>query len=140
MTEREIAERLRKAADHSASIDRVVAELKAIADELDPHRPEPGTVVWWQDDEGLGDPVLGQVNDIGVIMLFGTRETVRMESVKWWPARIAGPMQDIVDIPPTNIWGYIGELHIKVYAPQADVVFSDVIITRDEAARRETER
>ena len=68
---------------------RLSKMLQAQADELDPPLPNPGTVVWWQDAEGLGDPALGQFNDLGRIEFFGTTHTVPPDRVKYWPARIA---------------------------------------------------
>lgn len=65
------------------------------ADDLDPSTP--GTIVWWQDTEGLSDPALGQVNEFGYIEMFGTSKGLDMDEVKWWPARIAGPGQVAVD-------------------------------------------
>ena len=133
MTEREIADRIRATLTVHSDPD-----LARLANELDPPRPEPGTVVWWQDDEGLGDPVLGQVNDLGFIELFGTKDKASIYSVKWWPARIAGPMQEIVDIPPVSEWpDDVGSITQRMIPHRSRT--SHTIITRDEAARREAE-
>jgi len=89
MTNKEIAERLRKMSVSIAGRDMPMA-IEAFADELDPSGPDPGTIVWWQDTEGLSDPVLGQVNEYGFIEMFGTGKALDRWEIKWWPARIAG--------------------------------------------------
>lgn len=82
MTNKEIAAVLRRGqAD----------EQQKLADELDPPRPEPGTVVWWQDTEGLSDPTLGMVNEFGCIEIFGTTKELEFDEVTWKPARILAP-------------------------------------------------
>ena len=88
MTNKEIAERLRKMSVSIAGRDMPMA-IEAFAGELDPPLPNPGTVVWWQDAEGLGDPVLGQFNELGCIEPFETTQTVHPDCVKYWPARAA---------------------------------------------------
>ena len=141
MTHKEIAKRLRGLIDATSNGIVLSESIQRIADELDPPRPEPGTVVWWQDDEGLGDPALGQVNEHGCIEMFGTIRELELSEVKWWPVRIAGPMQEIVDIPPLREWPDNADyaelrLHYGRGEMTTNVRFG---ITRDEAARRQAE-
>ena len=139
MTDKERAERLRKVATAPTLTIEGRQALVEVADELDPPRPEPGTVVWWTDDEGLGDPVLGQIDAYGHIELFGTTDTVIARDVKWWPACIAGPMQEIVGIPPVKDWPEDSETLITLFEGEKRAHRHRDVITRAEAARRETE-
>ena len=137
MTNKEIAERLRDMSNRIGSLTQ--SSLAELADELDPPLPEPGTVVWWQDDEGLGDPTLGQVNEHGCIEMFGTIRELELSEVKWWPARIAGPMQEIVDIPPVSEWPEDSETLTTLFEGEKRALRYRDVITRTEAARREAE-
>ena len=102
MTDKEIAERLRDMSNRIGSLTQ--ASLTELADELDPPRPEPGTVVWWRDAEGLGEWSLGQINNNRKVEFFGAWKELDLEAVQIKPARIAKPMQEIVDIPPVSEW------------------------------------
>ena len=140
MSDHERAAQLRELADGGVMAAETRKVLWAIADELDPPRLAPRMLVWWQDAEGLGDPVLGQLNDYGMIELFGTTDTVRPRSVKWWPARIAGPMQEIVDIPPVSEWGSsTHQFAVDGYELNSPRTRRLLTITRAEAERREAE-
>ena len=137
MTHKEIAERLRDMSNRVGSLTQ--SSLAELADDLDPPRPEPGTVVWWRvaaDDKWR----LGCVLNYGIVPVDNLLACWNWDfkGLEYKPARIAGPMQEIVDIPPVSEWprganavnavyetGYIGTTYIGE------------IITRDEAARRE---
>ena len=134
MMHKEIAQRLREL-DETGNWGGV----QALADELDPPLPEPGTVVWWQDFERLGDPVLGRFNDLGRIELFGSTQLINPASVKYWPARILGSGEVAVDVPPVSGWPNWAEaMEWRFISP---VTFHDrPFITRTEAERLEAER
>ena len=141
MTNKEIADRIRATLTvHSDP------ELAKLADELDPPRPEPGTVVWWR----------GSVDDtwhLGCVVVYGIVPADNINAcwnwgfkgLEWKPARIAGPMQEIVDVPPVSEWlvdavdmtlswnRRVRDGKVPVPIPYK------TIITRDEAARREAE-
>ena len=87
MTERQIADRIRATLTvHSDP------ELARLADELDPTRPEPGTVVWWRySGNHKYDWHLGECQDYGIEQ-FGTNDIAKWSDVEYKPARIAGPM------------------------------------------------
>ena len=93
MTDKEQAQAWRELALEFRGEGRLsVAEMiNARADRLDPPLPRPGTVVWWQDTEGLSDPTLGQVNEHGRIEMFGAVRCLELHEVKWWRARILEP-------------------------------------------------
>ena len=138
MTEREIADRIRATLTVHSDPD-----LARLADELDPPRPEPGTVVWWSHANDTGSQYLGYVVDRGIASLHHPESVrdnyvVEWDNIEWKPARIAGPMQEIVDIPPTREWDD-NDLDIRVFIPGTEIMYHRVTITRDEAARREAE-
>jgi len=143
MTNKEIVERLRKMSVSIAGRDMPTAmAIEAFANELDPPRPEPGTIVWWQDAEDLSDPVLGQANEYGFIEMFGTGKALDWREIKWWPARIAGPMQEIVDIPPVSEWPMAATDIQMFYVDKNRHFLSPFgpigrVITRDEAVHKE---
>ena len=140
---REVADWVLEHADIEPQIQVRLSKLvRDYADELYPPRPTPGTIVWWQDTEGLSDPVLGQVTEYGFIEMFGTRKALGRREVKWWPARIAGPMQEIVDIPPVREWPMSATAIQMFYVDKNRRFLSPVgaigrVITRDEAAHKE---
>ena len=149
MTNEERAQAYRAVADwvleHPGIEPQVQVRLSKMirdkADEIAPPRPTPGTIVWWQDTEGLLDPELGQVNKYGFIEMFGTGKALGRREVKWWPACIAGLMQQIVDIPPVIEWPKTATaIHLFYGSMDARFICSiGRVITRDEAARREEE-
>jgi len=129
MTNKEIAERI-DIAMGSTEYDGhggIFHQLRTLRNELDPSLPNPGTVVWWQDTEGLSDPTLGQVNEYRFIEMFGTSTVLDRRDVKWWPARIAGP--DEVVIPLEIARNCCGNSTAAEYMQDE--------IRRAEAARRE---
>ena len=142
---REVADWLLEHADIEPQIQVRLSKLvRDYADELDAPRPTPGTIVWWQDTEGLSDPGLGQVNEYGFVEMFGTGKSLDRREIKWWPARIAEPGQEIVDIPPVSEWPMTATDIQMFYVDRNRRFLSPVgaigrVITRDEAARREEE-
>ena len=136
MTEREIADRIRATLTVHSDLD-----LWRLADELDPPRPKPGTVVWWRwtnrkCERGWS---IGQVADNGrgvCIDIYSFKVSAEWRYIEWKPARIAGPMQEIVDIPPVSEWpDDVGSITQRMIPHRSRT--SHTIITRDEAARRE---
>jgi hypothetical protein len=103
MTEKEIADRLRDIADNAADAD---VELRMLADELDP-RPEPGTAVWFTLGENDPDPPeLGIVTKSRVHVIDADGFVHSMAEVRIKPARVLGPRQVAVDVPPVAEWGH----------------------------------
>ena len=101
MTKKETAERLRKL-DETGNWGGV----QALADTLDPPRPEPGTVVWvrWSDSQQWR---LAEVDETGGVELFGTVADFPLEELEWKLARILAP--DEVSIPIGVAKAIIGE-------------------------------
>ena len=127
---REVADWVLEHADIEPQIQVRLSKLvRDYADELDPPLPEPGTVVWWQDTEGLSDPVLGQVSEYGFIEMFGTGKALDRREIKWWTARIAWP-EDVI-IPLDIARNCCGNSTAAEYMQDE--------IRRAEAARREAE-
>ena len=140
MTEREIAKRLRGVAKAPTLNIEGRRELTLIADELDPPRPEPGTVVWWRDAEGLGEWSLGQIHNTRKVEFFGAWKELDLEAVQIKPARIAKPMQEIVDIPPVSEWPEYALTYYAAFMDAGEAIDPVIILTREEAGRREAER
>ena len=141
MTHKEIAERLRDLIDGTSNGIVLSESIQCIADDLDPPLPEPGTVVWWRDAEGLGEWSLGQINNNRKVEFFGACKELDLEAIQIKPARIAGPMQEIINIPPVSEWpGNAGQI-LAMYCTVTSARVAPLIqvITRDEAARREAE-
>ena len=139
MTNKETAERLRKLIDGTSNGIVLSEAIQNIADELDPPRPEPGTVVWWRDAEGLGEWCLGQINNNRKVEFFGAWKELDLEAIQIKPARIAGPMQEIVDIPPVKDWPEYALTYYAAFMDAGEAIDPVIILTRDEAARREAE-
>ena len=135
MTEREIAKRLRGVAKAPTLNIEGRRELTFIADELDPPQGyEPGTVF----EDAVGRRVFyterGWIDADG--LLIGDTEYPPLVNMK--PARIAGPMQEIVDIPPVSEWpDDVGSITQRMIPHRSRT--SHTIITREEAERREAE-
>ena len=142
---REVADWLLEHGDIEPQIQvRLSKMIRDHADELELPRPAPGTVVWWHDTEGLSDPVLGQANEYGFVEMFGTSKALDRREIKWWPARIAGLMQQIVDIPPVSEWPLTATAIQMFYVDKTRRFLCPVgsigrVITREEAARKERE-
>ena len=136
MTDKEMAKAYREAAKalEREKCHRSADWLNDKADRLDPPLPRPGTVVWWQDTEGLSDPTLGQVNEHGRIEMFGAVRCLELHEVKWWRARTLAPGQVAVaqeileDAERVIAWG----------EPEPKLVLQRVqdALNRDTEARR----
>ena len=148
MTEKEIVNQLRTLAQNPAidatdriELDHIADKYDPISDKYDPPRPEPGTVVWFPIDEECGvvaDNGRGVYTSCGELVPWASLQ----EGTK--PARIAGPLQEIVDIPPVNEWPLTATAVQMFYVDKTRRFLCPVgaigrVITRDEAARREVE-
>jgi hypothetical protein len=79
--------------------------LRQEADKLDPKidpKVEPGTVVWWRMDGGEWQ--------IGIVsahmqIIDSELDAYEFDEVRWKPARILGPRQIAVDVPPVDVEG-----------------------------------
>ena len=138
MTNKEIADRLRDLIDGTSNGIVLSEAIQRIADDLDPPRPEPGTVVWWRYLTG-SLWFLGTVNNSGVVQQFGTSESPHWSQIEYKPARIAGPMQEIVDIPPVSEWPEYALTYYVAFMDAGEAIDPVIILTRAEAARREAE-
>ena len=142
MTEKKVADKIREIANAPTLSIEGRRELTRLANELDPPRPEPGTVVWWR----------GSVVDtwhLGCAVVYGIVPADNINAcwnwdcrgLEWKPARIAGPMQETATIPPLDQWPEDSE-----YCEVA-IVFDghtnsrrvQHAIDRKEAERREAE-
>ena len=105
MTNKEIADRLRGMVGRKyidmPGLDQAV---RSFADELDPPRPEPGTVVWWRyktaDDEEFWK--LGEVHIDGWVYAFGSTAPRLWKEIEYKPARILGPDEVAVEVTPNE--------------------------------------
>ena len=134
MTNKEIAERLRHVASGDPGLVTIEKDtLKKLADELDPPPLAPGTVVQFTES-----------GDYGIIGSFGhihTQHSAITDPRPYKPARIAGQMQEIVDIPPVSQWPRGASAVNAVYETDyIGTTYIGEIITRTEAARREADQ
>ena len=141
MTNAEIAHRLRCLMDVYGDM----GELQHLANELDPPKPEPGAAVWYWLDEDDGP-------HIGVVEENTARSWARtqwggfadLDECRWEPARILGPRQVAVDIPPTSEWWSSWDYVDIQYVPRDRVRYpfgavTLYTLTREEAGRMEAE-
>ena len=143
MTNKEIADRLRGLIDATSNGIVLSEYIQRIADELDPPRPSPGTVVWWRHiprDGVIVDWTTGVVvpdNKAGIYSQYGW---YAWDEIEYKPARIAGPMQEIIDIPPVSEWPEKTD-DVNIWAQYTSGLRGEVLkrITRAEAKRREAE-
>jgi hypothetical protein len=138
MNAKEIAERLRAIADKPLMIHDPRAELSSLANELDPPRPEPGTVVWWQVrcDEPLALGFVGY--DERVYAKDGTSYPI-YSLIVIKPARILAPDEVAIKVPPVSEWPETSDcLEACFYSwPKNGLKTGLTIITRAEAERME---
>ena len=140
MTNKEVAERLREIAEYG---EGPYTRLSQLADEIDPPRPEPGTVVWWRvtaDDKWH----LGCVVDYGIVPADKVNACWNWDvnGLEWKPARILAPNEMAVQVRPVSMWP-IGAKEADLRWHYGDGIMprcSNVSITRTEAARMEAER
>lgn len=133
MTNKEIAKRLRHIVDYHLD----TTTINSLADELDPPKPEPGTVVWylalWDDVWHMG---IVEENDRGYARTqWGG--VVDLDEIEWKPARILRPRQVAVDVPPLSEWPK-GSLVMEaaITGGERDIWVAE-LITRQEAKRME---
>ncbi len=146
MTHKEIAERLRGIAEREGVPYRqTIRGLNAIelANELDPPKPERGSVVWWSCWDGPWTIGLMHMDGSDIIVR-DDGSHVNIDEVKWKPARICAPDEVPVKILPVSEW--------PQDASELALVFWDSFyrddpdsepewrIARDEAERMEAER
>jgi hypothetical protein len=142
MTEKQIADKLRYVAEYNLSY----THLTDLADELDPPRPEPGTVVWWTDANELSKWSLGIVVSRRQIEILGSTARLSLDSVKWKPVRIARPGQVVVDVPPVRDWDSGANEIWLAWQPCRDnfrrfpIIYTGTKITRAEAEHMEGEK
>jgi hypothetical protein len=133
MDEKQLAERLRDIANNAADAD---VELRLLADELDPPKPEPGTVVLWRMDGGEWQTGIVSVH----MQIFDADlDAYEFYEVQWKPARILGPRQVAVDVPPIKYWDPMVE-SFGVYTEYEDISdpsYYAHVISREEAERME---
>ena len=110
MMNKEIAERLR---DMTNRIGSLTAEsLKELADELDPPKPEPGTVVWWRwvgSNQRMYERT-GHFRGDGVVDAYG--DFHRDFAVECKPAHILAQDEVAVKVPPVSEWGYADKIYV----------------------------
>jgi hypothetical protein len=142
MTNKEIAEKLRHVADYNLSY----AHLRDLANELDPPRPEPGTVVWYkftrEPEWSLKERWrLGIVTVEGDALWTVTHDLVLLCDVEYKPARILADDEVAVKVPPVSEWPQGANAIVWEYNfPHRPSDRSGMVITRAEAEAREAGR
>jgi len=132
MTHKQIAEIIRRGQED---------ELNSLANELDPPKPETGTVVWWKRHD-YTKWNLGYVADrqYGVVPLndeIGFDDYyLPWADVEWKPARILD--DDEVAIPVEELIGVRKDISNGRYRDVSD--WAKYYIDREEALRMERER
>ncbi len=139
MTNEERAAKLRDLAESEVMNATVRKALWAMADDMSPPKPEPGTVVWWRYREKYGDGKwrFGEVGSDGFLYTFGSTAPRPWEQIEWKPATILQPGQVAVDVPPTHEWGH-RTTDVEIVLRYWDVQTKDheeraCLITRAEA-------
>ena len=148
MTDKERAAVYRELADGEIADSMLTKHrLRQMANELDPPRPEPGENLPYSSKflfvrpKGTDErfrPALMQRGGIFVDQYSG--HALALSDFEWKPARIAGPMQELVDIPPVREWPVLAtSIHMHYYMNPKNGNVSDIcrVITRAEAERRE---
>lgn len=105
MTHKEIAGRLREIADARTYTMHTRQAVRNLADTLDPPRPKFDEMVWcrWVDGNPYKEWWLGLVGNDGVYS-FGDDRPAEWDDIEWKPARILGPGQVAVNVPPVREW------------------------------------
>lgn len=108
MTHKEIAKRLRGLviAARNQHQYQTADRMEELADELDPGRPEPGTVVWciWFDNDEpvnrlfLSESDAREYKDSNPCLITGMVAPLRL------PTRILAPGEVAVKVPPVSEW------------------------------------
>lgn len=111
-------------------------EQRKLADELDPPRPEPGTVVWWRYKEGTYW-WLAEIAKDGKGLRWPSR-TIPFEEIEWKPVRILAPDEVAVKVPPVSEWPPLSVgLALMYYPDNGHHEGYKRLITRAEAERME---
>ena len=142
MTNKEIAERLREIATARAFTMENRQAVEDIADTLDPPRPEPGTVVWWNYDRAKHDLEwkIGIVTDDGLLIVAADGDKHFLHHTITKPARILAPDEVAVKVPPVSEWPEWAQDIEWRYGGEVGCTLHRPIITRDEAERMEAKR
>jgi hypothetical protein len=134
MTHKEISERLREIADARAYTMETRQAVRELADELDPPRPEPGTVVWWRFDDTDWEP--GIVFDKSSIVDKDSELISFDQGIECKSARILGPYEVAIDKSSAFIIMHTLTKHgYKTFAGEVGRT-----IARAEAMRMEAEQ
>jgi hypothetical protein len=104
MTHKQIANRLREIIQGEGP--RPYTQLELLADELDPPRPEPGTVVWWRYKYAGGPEYkyLGIVEDSGEGIIDAGQEFREWGDIEYKtahilaPNEVAVPLEELIDV------------------------------------------
>ena len=144
MTNKEIAEQLRSIARAEGLYTQNRKELFRLADELDPQRPEPGTLVWVRWNEAGLQTALVDADGKGVV--FNDNSYLPWEVViECVKPRVLAPDEVAVKVPPASEWPKEAEsLHCDPWFANGGKRYmrhsSALTITRAEAERMEAER
>lgn len=138
MTNKEIAERI-DIAMGSTEYDGhggVFQQLRALRNELDPPKPEPGTVVWWRHvpKDGVNGVIVDWTTGVAVVDnnagIYSQYGWYAWDEIEWKPARILKPGQVAVDRADIEIAARI------IDKPGTDIIAAKLrnILDRDKEA------
>jgi len=142
MNEKQLAERIREAVClmQGGIYDEAAAVLESTAYELDPPKPEPGTVVWWKFPQ-MRKWEIARIHQAGNTLpgIYDLRGNfVPMGDLQWKPARILGPRQVAVDVPPVSEWPEdVTWIAVDWVSVDGHVRTMQELIHREEAERME---
>lgn len=140
MNEKQLADRLRRLSKARQND----LELNKIADELDPPKPKHGKPIWFQQKPGgpweFGMSHIDTNYSDDEVVLLSTDDGFTFEEIHAWkPARILGPRQVAVDVPPVAEWPEWANQIVAAYRNSGsgqNGIVTD-IITRTKAERME---
>jgi len=134
MTDQEKADRIRKIAGFPALTIEARRQLRDVANEIAPPDPMPGTPIMWRRND---DPWQYGIVEMGRCTRTWEGKQIPLETIEWKPARILGPLQVAVDVPPVEKWNPMVE-SFGVYAEyKSGTSYYAHVVTYEEAKRME---
>jgi hypothetical protein len=136
MTKKDIAERLREIIAYQ---QHPYTRMEELADELDPPRPEPGTVVWCHQESWPSDQWEIATSAEQGVYITGHGAALPWDSIRWKPARILADDEVAVKVPLVREWPDDSECVevALIYDRHTHLKYAQHVITRAEAEARE---